>query len=361
MHVDGVKRLVNMRGGINSVRQTSPLTARMVSWYVNLSSVSCQGILFTCFCRVSMLILACPQFGTQDDVGRGNGIPPPPEWQLDFSSFALEEDLPRIFGRGVNVEDIDYEVSNVFIRLHDVFYRAQTVPLPNTRLHDLTCFVVHRLLPSRTDATESITDDTAGHHSPQTSTQPTIIKLSPSSPGSKLPFQAPEQQLSPITECIRYAMILYMLITQGPIYYSHHVILNNLVERFIQHLKQLDLEPSTETEATKSPPGIDGNLSPNQPAQEILRDPLDIWLVSVGLVAAAGTPHYEWFVDRARQISLLLLLDRKELSWTEDVLTRIKSVLWLDRPGAEDVFWTHWEAILGGSLQIKTGEGDRCP
>jgi hypothetical protein len=32
MHVDGVKKMVNMRGGINAVRQTSPLTARMVSW-----------------------------------------------------------------------------------------------------------------------------------------------------------------------------------------------------------------------------------------------------------------------------------------------------------------------------------------
>lgn len=32
MHVDGVKKLVDLRGGINSVRQTSPLTARMVSW-----------------------------------------------------------------------------------------------------------------------------------------------------------------------------------------------------------------------------------------------------------------------------------------------------------------------------------------
>lgn len=32
MHVNGVKRLVDMRGGISSVRQTSPLTARMVSW-----------------------------------------------------------------------------------------------------------------------------------------------------------------------------------------------------------------------------------------------------------------------------------------------------------------------------------------
>lgn len=34
MHIDGVKRLVDMRGGINSVRQTSPLTARMISWSV---------------------------------------------------------------------------------------------------------------------------------------------------------------------------------------------------------------------------------------------------------------------------------------------------------------------------------------
>lgn len=32
MHVDGVKKLVDLRGGINSVRQTSPLTARMVCW-----------------------------------------------------------------------------------------------------------------------------------------------------------------------------------------------------------------------------------------------------------------------------------------------------------------------------------------
>ncbi|KDN67926.1 hypothetical protein CSUB01_10068 [Colletotrichum sublineola] len=32
MHVAGVKKLVDMRGGINAVRQTSPLTARMVSW-----------------------------------------------------------------------------------------------------------------------------------------------------------------------------------------------------------------------------------------------------------------------------------------------------------------------------------------
>lgn len=31
-HVEGVKRLVNLRGGISAVRQSSPLTARMISW-----------------------------------------------------------------------------------------------------------------------------------------------------------------------------------------------------------------------------------------------------------------------------------------------------------------------------------------
>jgi hypothetical protein len=36
MHVEGVKKLVNLRGGITAVRQTSPLTARMISWLVCL-------------------------------------------------------------------------------------------------------------------------------------------------------------------------------------------------------------------------------------------------------------------------------------------------------------------------------------
>lgn len=36
LHIDGVKRLVQLRGGINRVKSTSPLTARMVAWYVPL-------------------------------------------------------------------------------------------------------------------------------------------------------------------------------------------------------------------------------------------------------------------------------------------------------------------------------------
>jgi hypothetical protein len=36
LHVDGVKRLVQLRGGINAVKCVSPLTARMVAWYETL-------------------------------------------------------------------------------------------------------------------------------------------------------------------------------------------------------------------------------------------------------------------------------------------------------------------------------------
>lgn len=32
MHIDGVKRMVGIRGGIDELKQRSPLTARMVSW-----------------------------------------------------------------------------------------------------------------------------------------------------------------------------------------------------------------------------------------------------------------------------------------------------------------------------------------
>jgi hypothetical protein len=32
MHIDGVKRMVSGRGGLLKIKQTSPLTARMVPW-----------------------------------------------------------------------------------------------------------------------------------------------------------------------------------------------------------------------------------------------------------------------------------------------------------------------------------------
>ncbi|RHZ49504.1 Zn(II)2Cys6 transcription factor [Aspergillus thermomutatus] len=252
MHVDGVKRLVNLRGGINSVRQTSPLTARMVSW-------------------VSLLIKGHPQFKTQDDLGIGDGIPPIPEWQLDTT--LLPDNISELSSLY-----IDYSVWNVFIRLLNAFQRMRYTPFTPARLHDLTCFVVHRLLFSAPDM---------------------------SSPHS-----------SPVTESIRYAIILYMFTIQGPTYYSHAVILNMIVARFMEQLTRL-----------YSTPHVPGSL--------------DLWLISNGLVASSGTPLYQWFMERARALAAELQLT----SW-DDVLVRIKCILWLETTHAEGIFRRHWDVIL---------------
>jgi hypothetical protein len=223
-----------------------------------------------------MLIMGHPQFETQDDVGIGDGIPPIPEWQLD--STALHDDLSEL-----SSIDVDYAVRNVFIRLRNVFQRAQQIPFPTTRLHDLTCFVVHRLLLSASDTANP--------------------------------------QSSPITECIRYAIILYMFIIQGPTYYSHAVILNTIVARFGDNLKELESIPRE-------------------------CDLLDVWFLSIGMAASTGTTHYQWFMERARVVAASIQLG----NWN-DTLTGIKSVLWLETLQGEDIFRPHWDAILSGANQ----------
>ncbi|KAK4119212.1 hypothetical protein N657DRAFT_582184 [Parathielavia appendiculata] len=256
MHVDGVKKLVDLRGGIKAVRQTSPLTARMVSW-------------------VSMLIMGHPQFDTQDDAGIGHGIPPIPEWQLD--SATLEHAVPIA---DITVLNVDYDVRNVFIRLRSVFQRAGRVPFPTTQLHDLTCFVIHRLLLSAPDST---------------------------SPAS-----------SPLTECVRYATVLYMFIIQGPTYFSHAVIFNQTLDKLMKHLQRLESTPSV-------------TLS------------LGVWLLAVGMVASSGTPHYQWSTRMARDTAESLIL----CTWNE-ASVHVKSVLWLETQQAEHIFRPHWDAVLNG-------------
>lgn len=226
-----------------------------------------------------MLVIGHPQFDTQDDVGTGHGIPPIGEWQLDPT--VLDDDLSD-----VSNHDIDHAVRNVFIRLRSVFQRAQRVPLPTTRLHDLTCFVVHRLLLSAPDTANAA-------------------------------------ESSPITECIRYAIIIYMFITQGPTYYSHAVILNTMVTRFAGHMKNLE-----------SIPREYGSL--------------DVWLLAVGMVATTGTHHYQWLMGKAQDAAASLELG----SWI-DILGRIKSILWLETRHRDDVFRPHWDAILGTNNQPK--------
>jgi multisubunit Na+/H+ antiporter MnhF subunit len=219
-----------------------------------------------------MLIMGHPQFETQDDAGIGDGIPPIPEWKLDWT--ALSENLYDISDL-----DIDDEVRNVFTRLRNVFQWAQQIPFPTTRLHDLTCFVVHRLLLSAPG-----TDNT---------------------------------KFSPITECIRYAIILYMFLIQGPTYYSHAVIMNMIVTRLMGHLNQLE-------------------------STHRIYDSLDIWVLAIGMVASTGTANYPWFIERARGLRAYLRLDN-----CDDVLFHIKRVLWLEILQGDNAFRPHWDSILG--------------
>ncbi|GKT48183.1 uncharacterized protein ColSpa_08364 [Colletotrichum spaethianum] len=220
---------------------------------------------------VSMIVTGQPQFETQDDTGIGDGVPPPPEWQLETTAF--QEDLLELS----NV-DIDPAVRNVLMRLRNIFRRARQVPLAPTRLHDLTCFVIHRLLlssPSEMD--------------PQSST----------------------------SECIRYGIILYMFIVQGPTYYSHVVIFNTILNQFMDHLQHL-----------QSIPYIDGIL--------------DVWLLTIGMAASNGTEHYDWLMRRARDVAVA----RQLTSW-DDALVHIRGLLWLETRHGDDAFRTHWDAMSG--------------
>ncbi|OAA62941.1 Fungal transcriptional regulatory protein [Cordyceps fumosorosea ARSEF 2679] len=267
MHVEGAKRLMDMRGGFQAVMQTSPLTARMVSW-------------------VSMLITGVPQFDTQDDDGNGDGISPIPEWSATLSS----EHLPTALSEA----DVAPETWNVFARLYGVFRRPHAPPLAPLRLHELTCFVVHRLLSAE----------------------------SPSA----------------LSECVRCATILYMLILQGPIYYSHAAMQHRTAARLVAHL------PASAASG-----------------------PLRLWLVAVGLVAAHGAASpavYEALREEVRALGA-------GSSWAE-VAADVKGVLWLESsaavaPHAERVFESHWDVALGrrggqpaalGPAQIAPFEAD---
>jgi hypothetical protein len=210
-----------------------------------------------------------PQFDTQDDVGLGDGIPCIPEWQLDPTAL---NDLS-----GFNNIDVDFDVWNVFIRLRSVLERSQRMPFSPTQLHDLTCFVIHRLLS--TPNTES-------------------------------------SQPSPVTQSLRYAIIIYMLIIQGPTYYSHAVIMNTMVTRFVECFKQIESTPR-------------------------VYDSLDVWFISIGLLTSTGTTNYEWFVEKAQIVSEAL-----QLHDFDDTLVQIKSVLWLETPQSDENFRSHWDKIF---------------
>ena len=217
-----------------------------------------------------MLVMRQPQFEAQDDFGTGSGVPPIPEWQL--GSFVADEGMWY-----PDASSCDMSTLNVFMRLRNVFQEANRTPLAPTRLHDLACFVLHRVLAGMPDK-----------------------------------FQMP----TPYSACIRYAIALYMFIIQGPTYYSHAVIMHDIVTQYILHLKELE-------------------------SSFHVYDALDVWLHAIGLVAASDTANYQWFANRTGTIITSLGLH----VWG-DVFPCIKRVLWLDVTNGEAIFCTHWNGAF---------------
>ena len=222
-----------------------------------------------------MLIMGHPQFDTQDDMGTGHGIPPTPEWQLSLN--AIHEAPPEL-----TYVDIDEEVKEVFIRLRSVFQRAQQIPFTSTRLHDLAGFVIHRLLPSARDMAN---------------------------------------ETEPLTECVRYAIILYMFIMQGPTYFTHAVIFSQILGRFVDHLQRREQDT---------------------------QDSIDVWFLAVGMVASTGTPHYSGLRDTAKATAVSL-----HLSTWDIASAHIKNTLWLETRQGEGIFRPHWDAIFNGTSSLE--------
>jgi hypothetical protein len=240
-----------------------------------------------------MLVMGHPQFNTQDDHGIGDGIPIVPEWQMDLTSSSGSSPSSSSTSSHLNPSSldglgIDPTVKTILLRLRTAFDRAQhTGFLPPTRLHDLTCFVIHRLLLS------------------------VPLSTAPSCPA---------------TESVRYAIILYMFIIHGPTYYSHAVIMDAIVGRFIGSLVALDAVHRASSNSNS----------------------LDVWCTAIGLVASAGASSYTWFLRKAQSLTSAPASYFHLHTWN-DVLAHIKSILWMDTPQAEGIFRPHWDALLVAS------------
>ncbi|KAG9204508.1 hypothetical protein G6514_000967 [Epicoccum nigrum] len=247
LHIDGVKRLVQLRGGIQKVKSQSPLTARMVAW-------------------VSMVVTQTPQFKIQDDRGSDSGIAPIPQWH-EASNNPHDLNKPLL----------DPDIEDVFSRLHNLFDSSKYT-LSSTDLHDLTCYVVHRLL----------------HWSPQPQPDDFLRDLSTSG-------------------IVRYGMILYMLILQGPTYFSH---------ARLQYAITLKLQAQMEHNWLK--------MLSNHGS-------LALWLLSVGMVASEGTPEEQWFIEQTRIAAVAL-----SLNFPDDFELHLREIIWLDSPIAASLFQQKW-------------------
>ncbi|KAF1828899.1 hypothetical protein BDW02DRAFT_584146 [Decorospora gaudefroyi] len=252
MHINGVKRMVQMRGGIHQLKLTSPLTARMVAW-------------------VSLILMQSPQFDAQNDLMVGDGISPIPQWPV---TMATQDQLPSY----LSDLNLDPRVSDIFFRLRNLFRASQPDSLPSTDLHDLTCFVLHKLLAWCPQPTET---DCSG-----------ILATS---------------------QCVRYAAALYMLIIHGPTYFSHAHLQSNMVLQLRTYLEDIMTSIS------------------------VYHGPLAIWILLIGMVASENTSDWHWYAIR-----ITVLAEQLHVCAWEDVLPCLEGVLWFREPRTEQIFKHRW-------------------
>lgn len=177
--------------------------------------------------------------------------------------------------------ELEPTTSDIIMRLRAIFDMSGKQPLSTTDLHDLACFVLHQLL---------------------------------SLPWPPLDMTVADAQ----SVCLRYAVALYMLVIHGPTYFTHAHLQSTLVSRLKEH--------------------IDEALDPLY----LDHGAIALWIVSVGLVASAGTLDGVWFLDQTKALGECLGLR----NWP-DVLVRLETVLWYGgMRHAEVMFRQHWEMIL---------------
>lgn len=222
-----------------------------------------------------MIVTQSPQFPTQNDSGFGDGISPILQWQEAATS--LQNPVPP----PLDNLHLDSEIGEILFRLRSIFHSPRRLELSNTDLHDLACFVLHRLLL----------------WSPQ-STQCDILEA------------------AEISQCVRYAVALYMLIIHGPTYFSHALLQANATLQLRVHLE------SSLTSLLLS----HGSLA--------------LWLLSVGMVASDDTSGRCWFTAQARIAASAL-----DLYIWEDMSIRLEEVLWLKTEQTECLFRQRWEEV----------------
>lgn len=187
-----------------------------------------------------MLVTGAPQFPIQDDLGIGDGVCPTLQWLLASPDLELPSEA-------IDGLDIDPAVVDILTRLRSISQEASS--LSGTELHDLTCFVVHKLL--------------------------------------LLPPLSPQNfQQSATSESLRYALALYMLAIHGTTYYSHIGLVMTIMQQFRSHLEVLV--------------GSDVDES------------LKLWIFSVGMVSSIDPINSKWFTEQAFLIAMALKIQTWE-------------------------------------------------